>query len=427
MPTIALTDLFIKAITPTGERQEIADATRRGLVLRVAPDGERLTWTFSYRRKSDGLRQRLTLGIYPDLKLADARAAALRHAVAVSEGRDPAAERRRPAGLRLNDLVAEWAARRAPAIRSAALTLTRMRAHILPRFGKEAVADLKRGDVALHLEKLARMDKNTGKTRRGGPAGARRTADDLLLVLGWGVKVGLLDANPLAGLAKPGAPSARDRVLTEGELRNLLAALPRAKMDDATRRAIRLLALLACRVGELIGADVRDVDTEQATLTVPAHRSKNGRPAVIPLSLPALALIREQLAAEAEAEARRAKRERRRPAPVLYLFPNARTGAPVEPHSVSVAVRRNLEILGAGQWTPHDLRRTAATMMADLGVQPHIIEVTLNHISGFRAGVAGIYNRNTYAREHRDALERLAARIAEIEDGGERKIVPLRA
>jgi integrase len=426
MPTTALTDKFIQAIRATGERQEISDATRQGLILRVAPDGERLTWTFSYRRKSDGRRQRLTLGTYPDLKLADARAAALEHAVAVAKGADPAAERRAPAGATLNDLVAEWEARRAPEIRSAGLTLVRLRAHILPKFGKHVVADLKRGDAALHLEKLARKDRNTGKTRRGGPAGARRTADDLMLVLGWGVKVGLLDVNPLAGLAKPGAPSSRERVLSEVELRAVLTALPRAKMDDATRRAIRLLTLLACRVGELIGADVRDVDTEQATLTVPAHRSKNGRPAVIPLSPPALALICEQIAAEIAAEARRAKRERRAPAPVLYLFPNARTGAPVEPHSISVAVRRNLEMLGAGQWTPHDLRRTAATMMADLGVQPHIIEVCLNHISGFRSGVAGVYNRNPYLGEHRDALERLAARIAEIEEGSERRVVPFR-
>jgi integrase len=427
MPTVALTDLYLKSLTATGKRQEIADATRQGLVLRVSPDGERLTFSYSYRRRSDGRRQRVTLGNYPDLKLAAARAAALEHAVAVAKGADPAAERRAPAGATLNDLVAEWEARRAPQIRSAGLTLVRLRAHILPKFGKHVVADLKRGDAALLLERLARMDRNTGKTRRGGPAGARRTADDLMLVLGWGVKVGLLNVNPLAGLAKPGAPSSRERVLSEVELRAVLTALPNAGMDDGTKRIIRLLLLTACRVGEVVGAGISDIDLEAKTLRIPPERSKNGRAATIPLTGPALDIVREQIAVEIAAEARRSKRDRRAPEPVLYLFPNARTGAPVEPHSVSVAVRRNLEILGAGQWTPHDLRRTAATMMAELGVQPHIIEVCLNHISGFRSGVAGVYNRNSYAREHRDALERLAVRIAEVENAEGRKIIPFRA
>jgi integrase len=426
MPVVSMTGKWLEALAGTGERVDFTDARTPGLILRVSANGEVQSWSYSYRTTA-GRRARVALGRAPAVTLKAAREAAREHAASIARGGDPAAERRAPAGATLNDLVAEWEARRAPEIRSAGLTLVRLRAHILPKFGRHAVADLKRGDVALHLENLARMDKSTGKSRRGGPAGARRTADDLLLVLGWGVKVGLLDVNPLAGLAKPGAPSSRDRVLNEGELRAVLTALPNAGMDDGTKRIIRLLLLTACRVGEIVGAGIGDIDLEAKTLRIPPERSKNGRAAIIPLTGPALAILREQITAETEAEARRSKRERRPPEPVLFVFPNARTGAPLEPHSISVAVRRNLENLGAGQWTPHDLRRTSATMMAELSVQPHIIEVCLNHVSGFRSGVAGVYNRNQYAREHRDALERLATRIAEIEAGTERSVVPFRA
>ena len=67
---------------------------------------------------------------------------------------------------------------------------------------------------------------------------------------------------------------------------------------------------------------------------------------------------------------------------------------------------------GVKDWTIHDLRRSAATGMADIGVQPHVIEAVLNHVSGHKAGVAGIYNRSTYAAEKRDALDRWASHLA---------------
>jgi integrase len=77
-------------------------------------------------------------------------------------------------------------------------------------------------------------------------------------------------------------------------------------------------------------------------------------------------------------------------------------------------------------WRLHDLRRTAATGMADIGIAPHIIEAVLNHVSGARAGVAGIYNRAQYADEKRVALERWAAHVQGVVSGKAGKVVAMR-
>jgi integrase len=79
------------------------------------------------------------------------------------------------------------------------------------------------------------------------------------------------------------------------------------------------------------------------------------------------------------------------------------------------------------RWTPHDLRRTAATRMAELGVQPHVIEAVLNHVSGHKAGVAGIYNRATYDKEKRLALNLWATHLLSVIEGRKSNILPLRA
>jgi integrase len=103
-----------------------------------------------------------------------------------------------------------------------------------------------------------------------------------------------------------------------------------------------------------------------------------------------------------------------------------RVGTPIEPNAIAQAVRKKLQIFDE-PWTPHDLRRTAATGMSGLGVLPHIIEATLNHVSGFRAGVAGVYNRNQFEPEKRRALDIWAAHIADVLAGEDAKIIAFKA
>ena len=86
-----------------------------------------------------------------------------------------------------------------------------------------------------------------------------------------------------------------------------------------------------------------------------------------------------------------------------------------------------IERLGIAHWTIHDLRRTTATSMAELGIEPHIVEAILNHVSGHKGGIAGIYNRASYAKQMKTALALWADKVDSIVNGNARKVVPLRA
>ena len=122
-----------------------------------------------------------------------------------------------------------------------------------------------------------------------------------------------------------------------------------------------------------------EVDLERCTLNLPAERTKNKRPHVVPLAPTALALL----------AGRKGASER-----VFDFSAWAYSKDLLDKHS------------GVSDWVIHDLRRTAATGMADIGIQPHIIEAVLNHVSGHKGGVAGIYNRSSYAKEKAEALAR---------------------
>jgi integrase len=144
-----------------------------------------------------------------------------------------------------------------------------------------------------------------------------------------------------------------------------------------------------------------ELDLSASKWTIPGGRSKNGREHVVPLTAPALEVIGATLRASEGFEH-------------LFPAPGGRRGPHLHRHSVEQAWRRVCarEEVGIVDATPHDVRRTVATRLADLGVQPHVVEALLNHVSGHRAGVAGVYNRASYETELRQALERWAQHLA---------------
>jgi integrase len=204
---------------------------------------------------------------------------------------------------------------------------------------------------------------------------------------------GLIEVNPVNGTDKAHEVE-RTRVLTDAELAELWQSLGVSGNGDFSD-IVRLLLLTGQRREEIGGLRWSEVDLEQGVISLPPDRTKNRRPHKVPLSAPARAIL-----------------DRRSRGNGDYVFgtqgfcawsnPKAaldyRLGAKVEP------------------WTLHDLRRTCATGMAELGVSPHIIEAVLNHISGHKAGVAGIYNRARYTDEVRDALERWAEHVLRTAD-----------
>jgi integrase len=213
---------------------------------------------------------------------------------------------------------------------------------------------------------------------------------------------GLVEHNPVIGTRKPVGNKPRERVLSDEEL----VAIWNACRDDDYGRIIRLCILLAARRSEIGGMAWSEVDLERAVWTLPSARSKNDRKHVLPLMPMALAIIRSM--------ARLASRDQ--------LFGVYASGGFQGWDKGKIALDARS---GISDWTPHDLRRTAATRMADIGVQPHIIEEILGHVSGHKGGVAGIYNRSSYQAETKRALGLWEDHIRTLIAGGTRKIVPM--
>jgi integrase len=168
------------------------------------------------------------------------------------------------------------------------------------------------------------------------------------------------------------------------------------------------LALTGQRREEIGSLRWQEVNFDNALITLPAERTKNGKPHDLPLSPPALAIL--------TARPRRAGRD--------YVFG---TGANGYLGWSSYKLALDARIAGKGAispWRLHDLRRTVSTRMHDeLGIAPHIVEAVLNHVSGHRAGVAGVYNRALYAKEKAITLARWAEHLGAIVGGECSKVV----
>jgi integrase len=206
------------------------------------------------------------------------------------------------------------------------------------------------------------------------------------------MREGLTEANPIIGTNRAATNGARDRVLSDSELRSIWAALG----DNDYSNIVRLLALTGQRRDEIGGLRWPEVDLKKAVISLPAGRTKNSRPHDIPLSPAALSILKHQ--------PRVADRE--------CVFGSGADGYRGWSNN---KVTLDARIAGNGAiapWRLHDLRRTVSTRMHDdLRIAPHIVEAVLNHVSGHRAGVAGTYNRATYSKA---ALTRWAKHLLAI-------------
>jgi integrase len=250
-----------------------------------------------------------------------------------------------------------------------------------------------------------------------GPSARNRVRTTLFTFFGWLVKEGLLEINPVANTSRATEARSRERVLTEAELAEVWAALG----DDGFGDVVRLLILTAQRRDEIGSLRWSEIDFDRAFLVLPPARTKNNRTHELPLSAQALAILKRR-AAEAKAV------NKANDARVFSGF--GLSGRKKKLVQALLELRRETDRKAKPmpEWRLHDLRRTAATMMADkLGVLPHIIEAILNHVSGHKAGVAGIYNRAKYEAEMREALVTWADYVDAITSPLRQKAVLVRA
>jgi integrase len=373
-----------------------------GLRLRRRNGGGLLrTWITQYR--ANGRTRRITIGSAEKLTPTQAREAARKILARVALGHDPQAEKkakRQQAAHTFKSVVGDYLAAKESELRPESFRVTRL--YLLGTYLKPlhtmAVSAITRADVAACIRTIVR--KHSVSTA----AAARRA---LSAFFAWNIAEGLLGngANPVDGSHRPADPQPRDRVLSDAEL----VAVWNACGDDDPGRIIRLLILLGSRRQEVGGMRWSELDLEAGTWTLPKERSKNRRTHTITLPAPALAILKTLLRSDRD-----------------HLFGSrADTGftgwshakAELDQH-LPGAVRR---------WRLHDIRRTVATGMADIGIEPHHIEACLNHYGGHRRGVAGVYNRSSYERAVKAALALWAEHVLALVEGRESKVVPLRA
>lgn len=392
MPRKNLTASFVESVSVEA-RKDFWDDKVRGLVLRVTPNGVK-TWNVVYVRQSDGAKQRVTLGRFPAVTLERARAKALKAMSVVAEGEDPAGKKRADRAAmtvqQLGDLfIAKYAKRRKKTWEEDERLLKR---EVYPEIGRTKI---------LAVKKRAIIDIVEAKAEAGKGAASTNVLAVLRKMFSWAVDEDYLPASPVTGVKPRSKPVKRDRVLSDAEIVSLWNALQEARISQAMADIIWLLLLTGQRSGEVSGMMRSEVDVGAARWVIPKERTKNGQEHIVPLSKPALAIV-EMAIARSDMDAEDAP-----------LF--TRTGEPIESNAVAQAVRLKLQKPVSNQrFTPHDFRRTVATGMADLGIVPHIIEAVLNHISGFRAGVAGVYNRAKYETEKADALEKWADHLSRL-------------
>ena len=372
-----------KLSLPAGKTESIVfDDELPGFGLRTRAGGKR-TWIAQYRLGTK--QRRITFGTPESLDAEKARDRAKTILAQVVLGEDPQnakAEAKAQAAVTFRAVLPQYLAHVEARQRPGHHADTRryFERHWAPLHGL-ALSSIDRPRVAARLLLLARDN---------GPFAANRARAALSAFFGWAIGEGLANSNPVIGTNKPAAEAPRDRVLSDAEL----ALVWREAGAGDYGAIVRLLILTACRREEI--AAMTWSELQGSTWTIPGARTKNGLLLEMPLPEAALAILAEV--------PRRDDRD---------LIFGSRAG-PFSGWSkskaeldarISAALRAEQGIKAAlVPWRHHDLRRTAATRMGDLGIQPHIVEAVLNHISGSKAGVAGIYNRAAYGPEKRAAL-----------------------
>jgi integrase len=350
-----------------------------GLRIRRTDGREHRTYIFQY--KFGPKHHRMNCGTVGKVTAAEAREAAQRHAAALINNKDPAQERtdiRLAAAQTVGARVADYLAAKGPAMKPASLDASQR--HLLVHWKplhELSMSSVTRANVAAGANAIA-------KTR--GPVAANRARATLSAFFAWAIGEGDdLLTNPVAGTNQQEENGPRERSLSDTEVAAVWLAAP----DNDYGRIVKLLMLTGCRREEIGSLQWSEINFDARTITLPADRTKNAQAHVVPLTDAALSILQEI-----------PHRDR------AYVF--GRTEARFSGWSKS---KRELDAIIELKepWTLHDLRRTVRTGLGMLGVAPHIAEAVLNHLP---AKLIRTYDRNTYAAEKRDALERWANHLA---------------
>jgi len=396
LPSIRLTQAAVDKLRPPAEgRVDYWDNQLPGFGLRVSaarpglPAGK--SWCVMYRFA--GKKRRETLGTLAQVPQVEAARELAREAMlAARAGKDPAKVRRQAQQDRVSACLERYFERLAARARPSYFTETRRQLlrDFEPAIGHLPIRELSRGDIRDVLDAIV---------DRGSPASANTGLRAIKAFCSWAVSADLIETSPAAGLKAPALRISRDRWLNNDEIALFWHAC--GALGWCHAGLFRLLLLTGQRRGEVAGLEWRELDLGAGLWTIPRGRTKTGREHVVHLAPAAVAII-SSLPRVSEKYVFVARGER----PVTY-FADARArldqamlelngGEPIRP------------------WVLHDLRRTAATGMAELGIAHHVADRVLNHTAGALGTIAAVYNRSQYLAERKAALETWARHIEKL-------------
>jgi integrase len=404
------------------ERQrDYWDDTLRGFGVRVSYGGKR---AFVVRYRVGNRLRRLTLGPYPGLLLADARKLAKIAIGDVAHGEDPAQDKQeRRDALTFKYLTTSYLEVAKKRHRRWDEEERIINKDLLPQFGHRLLIDIRRRDVRELVEDIAR--------KRDAPIMANRTLGVLSRMFNFALDREWLEASPAARIPEPGEEKSRDRVLNDEELRTLWLKLeeiakhvepeddeesgderPKVQLPitPATAEAFQIQLLTAQRPGEVRLMRWADVNLESGWWSIPGALTKNGKPHRVPLSETAVEILTSRQ--------ERAKKEAK------FVFVNRRGVGSIHDRGKKAAAALSKTLTFS--FRAHDLRRTAATRMAEAGVARDHIAKVLNHVETGPSATR-VYDRYDYDAEKRAALERWSQRLAAIVEGKTAKVVAIRS
>ncbi len=392
--TEKLTKSFIAKLSAGDKERVIFDSELPGFAVKALPSGRRVFF-YQYRLGGrGGTLRRVTIGEYRDPPSVDletvegCRRKAAEYRVAVRQGVDPfaelaekreaaaaaaraaAEEEANPDPKTIKDLSDEylqrWAVKKKDGGAADKRALNR---DILPAIGEKKIGDVTRRDIVKMLDAI---------TDRGSPVSANRTLALTSRLFTFALARGLVTASPCVKIERQ-EEKPRDRVLSADEIPTFWSALDRSTMEPNLRELLRFILITGRRKSEALFINKREIDRKNSTWLIPASRTKNGRDFLTWLSPSAVKLL-DDIGADEESG---------------YYFTSAHFGAPFDPRSVDHACRDLFKVRERSKkrgkeapkpplpdtepFTPHDLRRTAATMMREIGVSKDDVALVLGH------------------------------------------------
>ncbi len=424
----------------------IRDGGGLALCLTPAKKGLWRHWYYIYVSPETSKKCYKPLGAYPDMKLVDARKEAKALASSVTKKIDPKAQERREMEERLQ---ADEDQRRAKEMEDKTITISKLieeyiEKHAKPTkrgwkederilnkdalvvWGKRKANDIKKRDVVLLLEKIV---------DRGAPGSANNNFKIIRKMFRFAVQRDILEHSPCDGVVMPAPLNRGERVLSESEIKALWVNLDSCHVSDDIKNALRLILLTGQRPGEVIGMHTSEIDDKW--WTIPAERSKNKKAHRVFLTDTAVNLIGELKVLDKETK-------KMKPKGFIFPCPHTKKIQGIAVNALAHVVRRNMVVpvlvngkpvfdkkgdpvtenkLGVTDFTPHDLRRTAATFMSQIGFMDEVIDSVLNHT---KQGIIRTYNLNKYDKEKQQALEAWERKLNSIINAIESaKVIPI--